>query len=97
MALLDEIRAKRDIILKVADECGLTNIRVFGSVARGEETPDSDIDFLVDVNPNDVKGFETFGFPDELEEVFGRKIDMVFASGLYHVIRDRVLNEAKPI
>ena len=94
MALLDDLKKNREKILKVAAECGLENIRVFGSVARRDERPDSDIDFLVSVTEGNNKGWDTFGFPIELEKIFGRKVDMVFESGLYHVIRERVLNEA---
>lgn len=97
MALLDELRRSREKILAIAQERGLTDIKIFGSVARGEERPDSDIDILVTSIPGEGKGLATFGFPIELEEMFGRKVDMVFESGLYHVIRDDVLKEAKPL
>lgn len=97
MTLLDELHAKRDIILKIAEECGLTNVRVFGSVARGEETAESDIDMLVDYVPGSEKALEVFDFPTKLENIFHRRIDMVFESGLYHLMRPRVLNEATTV
>jgi uncharacterized protein len=97
MALLDEIHAKRDIILKTAEECGLTNVRVFGSVARGEETDESDVDILVSRIPNASKGLRTYGFPAELEKIIARNIDFVVDSTLHWAIRDRVLKEAKPL
>jgi predicted nucleotidyltransferase len=96
--LFDELKKRREEILAIARQCGLTNIKVFGSVARGEERPDSDIDFLVTSDPNSPhKGLDVFGFPVEMEELLGRKVDMVFEKGLYHVIRDDVLSEAKPL
>jgi uncharacterized protein len=97
MTTLQDIYAQREKILKIAQECGLKDVRVFGSVAREEDTPESDIDFLVEYIPESKKGFDVFGFPIEMEEMFGRKVDMVFESGLYHVIRDDILREAKPL
>jgi len=97
MSLLDELKKRREEILAIAKARGLTDIKIFGSVARGEERPDSDIDILVTSIPNSEHGLETFGFPIELEEMLGRKVDMVFEKGLYHVFRDEVLQEAKPL
>ncbi len=97
MPLLDQLRARRDEILALAAECGLKDIRVFGSVARGEERPDSDIDFLVSYIPESNKGLEVFGFPQALERMFKRRIDLIFESGLYHRMRNRVLREATPL
>ncbi len=97
MATLDQLRNRRDEILALAAECGLKDVRVFGSVARGDERPDSDIDILVRYDPASKKGLDVFGFPIGLEEMFGRKVDLVFESGLYHVFRDEVLSEARPI
>lgn len=97
MALLDELRANRDVILKAAEECGLTNVRVFGSVARGEETAESDVDILVDYIPESKKGWHAFGFPDAASKIIGRRVDMVFAKGVYHLMRERVFKEATPL
>ncbi len=52
---------------------------------------------LVDVMPDSMKGWETFGFPMEMGDIFGRKVDMVFEKGLYHLLKDRILSEAIPI
>lgn len=98
MAVMDEIVANREEILRIAAKCGLKDIKIFGSVARGEETEDSDVDFLVTSDPDSsVGGWAPFGFPVEVEEIIGRRVDMVFEKGLYHMIRDRVLNEARPL
>lgn len=97
MPLLDQIYARREEILKLARECGIREVMVFGSVARGEETPESDLDVLVECDPDNCSGWDVFGFPGALEGMFGRRVDMVFKSGLYHVIRDDVLREARPV
>ncbi len=91
----EDIRAKREDILRIAEERGLTNIRVFGSIARGDATEDSDIDFLVSYMPESGKGWEVYGFPIEMEKMFGvSKVDMVFDSNLYPIFKERVLSEA---
>ncbi len=81
---LSELRAKRDEILRTAATYGATNIRVFGSVARGDAREDSDVDFLVDVSP-EHRGFDFFGVLDEirqdLEEIVGRRVDVISIRG----------------
>jgi hypothetical protein len=96
MTLLDEIRKNRDKILDIAKDCGLTDVRVFGSVARGEERADSDIDILVHYSP-DASLMKHAGFMVELEDLFHRKVDVVEDKRLHWVIRDDVLKEARPI
>ncbi len=97
MPLLDELRRNREKILELAAECGLKDVRVFGSVARGEERPDSDIDIVVKRIPGPPMGLKTYGFPAALEDMFHRRIDFVVEPTLHWVIRDEVLQEAKPI
>lgn len=97
MSLLDELHRNREKILAIAAECGLKDVRVFGSVARGEEGPDSDIDILVNRIPGPALGLKTYGFPVALEEMFHRRIDFVIEPTLHWVIKDEVLQEAKPI
>jgi predicted nucleotidyltransferase len=97
MPLLDEIRAKRTEILAIAERCGLTDIKIFGSVARGEERPDSDVDFLVTADPKNIKGIETFGFPSDVAALIGRKVDMVFEKGLRPTVRKYVIKDMVPL
>ena len=96
MTLLDELRKNREKILAIAKECGLTDVRVFGSVARGEEREDSDIDILVHYGA-DASLMKHAGFMVELENLFHRKVDVVEDKRLHWVIKDDVLHEAMPL
>lgn len=75
---------------------GVRNIRVFGSVARGEAGDDSDIDLLVDYVPGHG-GFAFVEFCDEIEMLFGRRVDVVTERSLHPRIRERVLQQALAI
>ncbi len=87
------LRQYRNDILRLAAKHGARNVRVFGSIVRGDDTPDSDVDFLVEVGPN-----RSFFFPGglvaDLEDLLGRRVDVVTEKGLHSFIRDRVLKEA---
>jgi predicted nucleotidyltransferase len=94
---LDELRQqKRDEILRVAARYGAYNVRIFGSVARGEAGPDSDIDFLVDMEP-DRSLFDVGGLLMELQDLLGQKVQVVTENGLHWYIHDQVLTEAEPL
>ncbi len=93
MTTIDLLQAKRDDVLEVAQHHGVTSIRVFGSVARGDESADSDIDFLVTTGPS-VSSWFPAGLILELEQLLGRHIDIVTESGLNPLIRDQVMTEA---
>jgi predicted nucleotidyltransferase len=73
---LEGLRARRDEILKVAELRGARNVRVFGSVARGEASVDSDIDLLVDMEP-DRTALDLSELILDLEETLGRRVDVV--------------------
>lgn len=71
----------------------IKRISVFGSYARGEDTPESDIDLLVELKPPELcphLGFKWFGLWDELEEILGRKVDLVTESALSPYVRPYV-------
>ncbi len=93
MLLGQLIGEKRGEILAICARHGATNVRVFGSTARGEERPDSDVDFLVDVGPEHSSWFPA-GLIEDLEQTIGRKVEIVTPGGLHWYIRDRVLAEA---
>ena len=86
----------RSEILKLAALHGIANIRVFGSVVRGEDEPDSDIDFLVDVQ-EDRDLFDLGAFLMDLQELLHRSVDIVTERALHRKIRSAVLKEAIPL
>jgi len=93
---LNVIRKKKRDILKVASMHGIINIRIFGSMVRNEATPDSDIDILVDLE----KGrslLDLGGASVMLQELLGRKVDIVTERGLHWYLRDKILKEAQPL
>jgi uncharacterized protein len=93
MDLRDVLTKKRDEIIKVATVHGARNIRVFGSVARGEADEKSDIDFLVEMEPGRSL-LDLGGLLMDLQDVLGREVDVVTERGLNPRIRERVLKEA---
>jgi predicted nucleotidyltransferase len=90
------LREKRDDITRVADKHGATNVRVFGSVVRGESGPSSDLDLLIDVGPKTSSWFPA-GFILDLENLLGCRVDVVTERGLDPLLRDQVLSEAQPL
>ena len=93
MELSDLLQLKRDEILKIAAEHGASNVRVFGSVARGEAGPNSDLDLLVEFDL-DRSLFDHVALIQGLEDLLGRKVDVVTEDSVHWYIRDRVLAEA---
>jgi uncharacterized protein len=87
---------KRQDILRIAGNYGARRVRIFGSVARGEADAQSDIDFLVELNPGRSL-LDLGGLQFELEALLGRKVDVVTERGLKPRIRDRVMREAIPV
>ena len=93
MYLNDLLKSKRYEIIKIAAKHGAHNVRVFGSVARGEADAQSDIDLLVEFKQwTTLLGHAALIY--ELEELLGVKVDVVSDRGLRERVRDRVLNEA---
>ena len=94
---IDELLGdKREDILRLAEKHGAKNVRVFGSVARGEAAADSDVDFLVQME----KGrslFDMGGLLMDLQALLGRQVDVVSEKGLKSRIKARVLKEARPL
>jgi len=90
---LELIKLKRNEILSIAQKHGATNLKLFGSVARGEDLPESDIDFLVETLPKRSPFFPA-GLMVELEDILGCKVDIVVKEALHEYIRETVLKEA---
>lgn len=87
------LQERREEILVIAAKHGAFNVRVFGSVARGEETENSDIDFLINYDINKISSWFPVGLIHDLEDLLGRKVDVVTETGLKERIRDRVLRD----
>ena len=93
MTLLELLQHKKDDIRRIAAKHGAYNISVFGSVVRGEARPDSDIDLLIEKGPTTSSWFPA-GLVLELEEMLGRRVEIVSEKALNPYLRDRVLREA---
>lgn len=92
---LDELKA---LTLRLAELCrkyGIAELSVFGSVARGEARPDSDVDLLYVRVPGNDLGMSYFALQEDLEKLFGRPVDLLAKDSLHRVIRDQVLADAQ--
>ena len=87
------LKEKRADILRIAAQHGARNVRLFGSVARGEARPDSDIDVLVEFEPGRTL-LDRIGLMQDLEDLLGRKVDVVTEKALHRMIRQQVLEQA---
>ena len=95
-AVLPIPSAQADGLRTIASRHGIEQVRVFGSFARGEAGPESDLDLLIRLGPG--RGFADFmAFCEEAEAVLGRRVDVVTEDGLSPYLRDRVLAEAVPL
>ena len=90
------LREKREEILRIAAKHGARNVRVFGSVVRGEADEQSDVDLLVEPGPETSPWFPV-GLIDDLQALLGRKVEVITEAALHWYIREKVLNEAVPL
>jgi predicted nucleotidyltransferase len=94
---IDELlKNKRKEIIEIARKHGAYDLRVFGSLARGEGNEQSDIDFLVEVGPVHSPWFPA-GLVADLEDLLGVPVDVVIPDGLHWYIKEKVLEEARPL
>ena len=93
MRVVELLRQRRNEILKLASQHGARHVRVFGSAARGEADGDSDIDFLVELEP-DRTLFDLGALLMDLQDLLGRKVDVVTDDSIYWLLRRRILKEA---
>ena len=96
MGIDEVLKVKREEILRIAAQHGARNVRIFGSVARGEAKLGSDVDVLVDLEPGRSL-LEHAALMLELEELLRCKVDVATERGLRARVRDRVLREAVPL
>jgi predicted nucleotidyltransferase len=92
---LDEIRALSARLAELCRKYGIAELAVFGSVARGDAGPDSDVDLLYVRVPGNDLGMAYFDLQEDLERLFGRRVDLVAKDGLHRVIRDQVLADSQ--
>ena len=96
MKVEELLKSKRQEILAIAAKHGARNLRVFGSVARGEAGPESDLDILVEMEPGRSL-MDHVALMQDLEDLLQRKVDVVSERALHWYIRDQVLAEAPPL
>ena len=96
MTTRELIHEKRDEILALAAKHKAKHVRLFGSVVRGEDTADSDVDFLVEFEP-EASLFDHMDLMADLEVLLGRKVDVVSRGAVHWFIKDRVEAEATPV
>ena len=96
MNALEALRARESEIQSIAAKHGAGNIRIFGSVARGDANPESDVDFLIDV-VGPTSAWFPGGLLVDLENLLHRRVDLVVARSLHPLIRESVLKDAVPL
>ena len=90
------IEKNRQLILRIAERNGITNVRVFGSMVRDEANTGSDVDFLVDHSPGS-SGLALGGFLIDVSELLHRKVDVLTEKALHPKISSQVLHEARAL
>ena len=96
MKVADFIKQQRKEILRISSSHGAKNVRVFGSVARGDEEVDSDVDILIELEAGRSL-LDLAGLSIDLQQLLGRKVDVVTEKSLHWYIKDKIINEARPI
>lgn len=96
MVALNDILSRRDEVLRIAAQHGAHNVRLFGSVVRGEASEGSDVDFLIHLDA-DRSLLDHVALIQDLEDFFGCRVDVVTDRTLHRLVRDRVLAEAVPL
>lgn len=96
MSTEEILQLRRRDIFQLTEKYGARNVRLFGSMARGDSHAESDVDFLVDMEPGRSL-LDHVALRQGLEELLGRHVDLVTERSLHWYIRDRVLREAKPL
>lgn len=96
MTTFEQLASHRAELMRAAAAHLARNLRVFGSVARGDDRPDSDVDFLVEFDPN-ASLLDLIGLQQDIEAILGRRADVITPNGISPFLRDRILREARPL
>jgi uncharacterized protein len=96
MDVYESLRARREEILRLAARHGASEVRIFGSVARGEAREESDVDFLVEMEPGRSL-LDHAALVIDLQDLLARRVDVATVRGLRGDMRDRILTEAVPL
>ena len=96
MKIHELLHAKREDILRLAARHGAGHVRIFGSAARQEAGPESDVDVLVDLEPGRSL-LDHVALQQDLTELLGRQVDVVVEGGISPYLQDRILKEAVPL
>ncbi|VVB62837.1 Nucleotidyltransferase domain protein [uncultured archaeon] len=94
--ILNRVKEKREDVLRIAAAHGASNVRVFGSVARGEDGPESDLDLLVEMKPGSIL-LDLVSLWQDLEDLLGHRVDVITEGGISPYLRDRIHAEAVPL
>ncbi|MEO7062107.1 MAG: nucleotidyltransferase family protein [Lapillicoccus sp.] len=92
-----EVDVDRECLREVCERYGVASLEVFGSIVRGEQGPESDVDLLYVLKPEVRLGFRLFELEDELSALFGRPVDLVARTALNKYLREQVLADAQPL
>lgn len=82
---------------EVCERYGVASLELFGSLARGDQRPDSDVDLLYVLKPGARLGLRLFDLEDELAGLFGRRVDLVSRRAINRYLRENVLADAQPL
>lgn len=96
MLTFEQVRSRRGELITLAAECKAENLRVFGSVARGDANENSDLDLLVHFRDG-ASLFDLIDLKEHAEKLLGLPVDVVSDGGLSPYLKDRILNEARPL
>ena len=92
----EDVATIKERIVPILREAGVVRSSLFGSVARGEARPGSDVDLLVEL-PGDRDMFDFMDLEEKLGAALGKKVDMLTFRSIHHLLRDRILKEQVPI